>query len=117
MKILLLNWALIKEMYNYIAVSYTHLDVYKRQGFRLYALKFMASRLSACWNCGTTAGRFPIFSNSSRILGISRCCIIFNALIIIVDPVSYTHLDVYKRQVLNGIASVFDMIVRLFVWY
>ena len=53
-------------------VSYTHLDVYKRQGSRRYS--------------------FPIRQTMIRTLGFSWKGAVYT-------PVSYTHLDVYKRQV------------------
>ena len=54
------------------AVSYTHLDVYKRQGQVVPAINIYG----LC-----------------RSLGIEHVCEV-DAF----DPVSYTHLDVYKRQ-------------------
>ena len=54
------------------AVSYTHLDVYKRQGFQVWSL----SSLRKMTEEGVT---FASHIDGSR-------------------PVSYTHLDVYKRQ-------------------
>ena len=58
------------------SVSYTHLDVYKRQGFSCFcgALLVMA---------------FPVCKNSATTF-----------------PVSYTHLDVYKRQCKYCIRSI-----------
>ena len=38
------------------------------------------------------------------------------SLAVSVVPVSYTHLDVYKRQVLGGIAAVLAILVVLFVY-
>ena len=59
--------------YHYVgAVSYTHLDVYKRQVFR-----YRGDPLSAVWTFRS--------ADAFRAWGIYR-------------PVSYTHLDVYKRQ-------------------
>ena len=61
-----------------VSVSYTHLDVYKRQDTDDYtyeALKlFLLGAISRAFKPGC---KFEVM------------------------PVSYTHLDVYKRQVLN----------------
>ena len=57
-----------------VAVSYTHLDVYKRQGL-LY-----------CADCG---GKMYVHrTNNGKRISQYTC-----------SPVSYTHLDVYKRQI------------------
>ena len=53
-------------------VSYTHLDVYKRQPFVVFRCK-------------------------GHIADVAACC-----LLVVLEPVSYTHLDVYKRQILRG---------------
>ena len=60
------------------AVSYTHLDVYKRQGF-LMSEKF----------------RYTLDFSGTPGLGWDGMLI---ALLGGHNPVSYTHLDVYKRQ-------------------
>ena len=60
-----------------IAVSYTHLDVYKRQRQHLQAL-MKKSRLSLA----EAKEKYPDWYERR-----------------IVKTVSYTHLDVYKRQV------------------
>ena len=70
-------------------VSYTHLDVYKRQGF---PVRF--ARVGHCFAesfrplslLGTDSFTFP--DCKSHLFGDS--------------PVSYTHLDVYKRQEYKG---------------
>ena len=59
--------------FNIDPVSYTHLDVYKRQGF-----------------CNVIASH-QCFSNQNGIGAVTAYC--FHI------PVSYTHLDVYKRPV------------------
>ena len=51
------------------SVSYTHLDVYKRQGI------------------------------PSVVYGLVGMILLVPAIRVAFDPVSYTHLDVYKRQV------------------
>ena len=60
---------------NSIAVSYTHLDVYKRQVYERSVFFVIM-----------------IFENNKekRIIFVRK-----------VTPVSYTHLDVYKRQILS----------------
>ena len=65
------------------AVSYTHLDVYKRQ---LLVLIAIVSTLSP--NFFTINNLFNILQQTS-----------VNAIMAVgMTPVSYTHLDVYKRQ-------------------
>ena len=66
-------------------VSYTHLDVYKRQGMQIAFAFFL----------GILQGYAPATDLTvlrDRIAGILLGNI----------AVSYTHLDVYKRQVLGG---------------
>ena len=67
-----------------IAVSYTHLDVYKRQPLRprggRHGNALLLDLLRTGRACGTT--RLP--------------------------PVSYTHLDVYKRQVWEDMLAVME---------
>ena len=63
-------------------VSYTHLDVYKRQ---MYA--------------GFLAGNTQITAASALVLSLGIAIQNFpEGAIISMPPVSYTHLDVYKRQ-------------------
>ena len=54
-----------------MSVSYTHLDVYKRQ---------------------------PILFTIDKYLEILMAVIVILITVIVLKPVSYTHLDVYKRQ-------------------
>ena len=63
------------------AVSYTHLDVYKRQ-------VLVYPELTVCV-CAPALDVLPLWV----WLGISAV-----ASAAVVSPVSYTHLDVYKRQ-------------------
>ena len=66
-------------MVNSAPVSYTHLDVYKRQvPFMLIGI-FIPDKALAL--LGADAGLIGLGRNYVRII-----------------PVSYTHLDVYKRQ-------------------
>ena len=86
----------LKDLIDYVAVSYTHLDVYKRQLAALQtsttalessALTMIMSTLLvvkfsisvSCWSMLPAA--FARMSSMS---------------------VSYTHLDVYKRQVISS---------------
>ena len=79
------------------AVSYTHLDVYKRQGIGMpFTIATRETRNR--WASPTTAaakrshwvsGSGPVSSRKCRSRpSVTRC-----------RSVSYTHLDVYKRQV------------------
>ena len=58
-------------VYTDIPVSYTHLDVYKRQMLHCLTIRF--------WKISESETKTPQMNKSL--------------------PVSYTHLDVYKRQV------------------
>ena len=62
------------------SVSYTHLDVYKRQKVTRTALQSAASVAALILITEATINEIPKEGP---------------------DPVSYTHLDVYKRQVLG----------------
>ena len=65
----------------YISVSYTHLDVYKRQGVQ-YSQSMMGMQM-ACAYVGSTFMP-PLFGVAAERISVT--------------PVSSTHLDVYKRQ-------------------
>ena len=66
------------------AVSYTHLDVYKRQTQRHGAGKCGQRVLCDSWTQCQPGGNYSVF----------------------ICPVSYTHLDVYKRQIKSGDMSL-----------
>ena len=92
-----------------IPVSYTHLDVYKRQihvveylfkGRFNRMLQETASEINL-WNCGYNGPLYKDGETIEEVFGISDRQIINR--IRECDggedtPVSYTHLDVYKRQ-------------------
>ena len=61
-------------MRSHWAVSYTHLDVYKRQVFMELSVMM------------------------GILVGILVVCLIALGVIVTIYAVSYTHLDVYKRQ-------------------
>ena len=79
-----------------MAVSYTHLDVYKRQNHELedFKQKKQEERTEAYERRDAAALRDAKRGHKARI-GYAR----------IVLAVSYTHLDVYKRQALNGMEA------------
>ena len=64
-------------------VSYTHLDVYKRQRLHMDSMKIMACLAKAMETDVDTLLQMPPASDLSKA-GL--------------ESVSYTHLDVYKRQ-------------------
>ena len=81
-------------MESVIAVSYTHLDVYKRQGDKAEKAPFNEQFV------GKTSSELEVTkdaNNKVNIQAISGATITSNA--VTVAAVSYTHLDVYKRQV------------------
>ena len=71
----------IKEPGRAYPFSYTHLDVYKRQGLPYFPCGMLV--------CGRQGGLYAMFKVKKRKDGQYR-----NGS----RPVSYTHLDVYKRQ-------------------
>ena len=85
--------------WDFIAVSYTHLDVYKRQllNVALYAVLRFKMLMSANPDALTPG---PL------LVGVGLASLLFAALMIyrrgdikrLFASVSYTHLDVYKRQ-------------------
>ena len=62
-------------LYRIDTVSYTHLDVYKRQAVDLAVLRYIDIKIGQ---------KLPAVPTFYLMDGVS--------------PVSYTHLDVYKRQ-------------------
>ena len=82
-------------------VSYTHLDVYKRQlqipsrSLRLYLL--VTTALTLCT-------LFP-FGAEHYV----TACLLTGALMTAASiPVSYTHLDVYKRQMWQSVPTLYQ---------
>ena len=73
------------------AVSYTHLDVYKRQIIRLISI----------FHIKTIKIIFIMYILRMLQLFLIQCVLHQNI------PVSYTHLDVYKRQVLHQMKVLF----------
>ena len=68
---------MVKELNRLDAVSYTHLDVYKRQAVRT----LMKLNGSTAVDFSALDAEFSALQSGSA------------------EPVSYTHLDVYKRQI------------------
>ena len=71
-------------------VSYTHLDVYKRQ----YDMSLNAAVLTA-----VEEGQYTINVSNSVLLPMGKPPIEGTVDALTIAPVSYTHLDVYKRQI------------------
>ena len=73
-------------------VSYTHLDVYKRQRYSsLFHSSVISSSLETiCSLC----------DNRYMNIVISFLVRVISSSLYLITPVSYTHLDVYKRQML-----------------
>ena len=95
-------------------VSYTHLDVYKRQGYGLgfiYLYAQLAAGLSQAVIHLGGALCFPygIRHHLSRLpQGIQVVSVNIHGHI----PVSYTHLDVYKRQVQGNMSTGWIFLTR-----
>ena len=99
-------------------VSYTHLDVYKRQRrlclqathrFRR-KLASSASRLVRPWStsCTSAPTTCPAASRPPRLPEAQESTW--------TTPVSYTHLDVYKRQLWDWATQPFNSVILTFVW-
>ena len=71
-------------------VSYTHLDVYKRQDkAHLVEMAHTNAVESLARESGRYAREEKLLDELAQVLGLAK-------------PVSYTHLDVYKRQSPKG---------------
>ena len=89
------------SMVYFKAVSYTHLDVYKRQGylpivgivvlFTLFSQRMKHKKYRAAFIASIIALILPIFGYAFNGFSYANNRWAF-------APVSYTHLDVYKRQ-------------------
>ena len=76
------------------AVSYTHLDVYKRQELNHELIKF--------FSLGITKSNSTFLYFDNEISYTHLYSLHFStAFSMSISPVSYTHLDVYKRQQQN----------------
>ena len=104
-------------MIGVIPVSYTHLDVYKRQVHEVLVERAEMGQFLQCQR-GVTCPvqredhRPRLFAHRvwRRNIGHLAGGVAFQILVIdCIDPVSYTHLDVYKRQaptILLGLLQV-----------
>ena len=102
----LIEWAIVKDFFTAVqAVSYTHLDVYKRQSQSLSCSTFPHSHiqrfaindfneLSICFSREYRM-LFELRTYYRQIKLFYSCC---KNNRMRMPPVSYTHLDVYKRQ-------------------
>ena len=75
-------------------VSYTHLDVYKRQDTQSQTVVVNPDDTQELWFYNTPVGGVELIKVSSADK---------------TEPVSYTHLDVYKRQHLDYQAGHTDL--------
>ena len=81
------------------AVSYTHLDVYKRQGAILVNISYYICQAAIDLSNVLGYSILNLFTTITGQVG-PGVSLDWNGTIAAV-PVSYTHLDVYKRQVVN----------------
>ena len=112
------------------AVSYTHLDVYKRQGgtspercaarldapVRLHLLALWPGQAPVLLRAeydgpGEVQKAYETLSDADRGWLRQDATLMRNVL-----PVSYTHLDVYKRQVTTFVAYRYDLLQSLHAW-
>ena len=94
----LIPWGHFYFMLSFLPVSYTHLDVYKRQ------FHFLFHGFMAFYHLVYIL--FPEFAVTPG--GFRRVLKVFGRAPALA-PVSYTHLDVYKRQMLLSMAVSFNM--------
>ena len=80
-------------------VSYTHLDVYKRQIH--YCVPNVLSRVARTASIAYSNVFLPMLQHIARQGGFTNAIRMDAGLREGVYPVSYTHLDVYKRQVVR----------------
>ena len=78
-----------------MAVSYTHLDVYKRQVVKSTIICFVPRILVGIIPYFVYRGIVKLTTSSHA----KAAKVISNLVISVLLPVSYTHLDVYKRQI------------------
>ena len=123
------HWMTAPFPFIYVPVSYTHLDVYKRQAQRLsrlwrsYAGSLPAVVAGSNGLCSSLAVSYTHLDVYKRQLlfpvdrQLHRCRVAYcqhmlgrNFLLILVcrNAVSYTHLDVYKRQLYDRLALRLD---------
>ena len=92
-----------------LPVSYTHLDVYKRQACGRYGNLVLAYRsliLSFCSPSTAIPDKSPLISITKVGIPLCESCSTKTCRVLVlpvpvapaIKPVSYTHLDVYKRQ-------------------
>ena len=88
-----------------MTVSYTHLDVYKRQALPIGApAKMVRAHCSTIlWGRRATISRGATFPRSREPRDYHHTCISGKSPRPRSGTVSYTHLDVYKRQVALGV--------------
>ena len=81
-------------------VSYTHLDVYKRQGNKDSPVSAVKTNPNTISTAKTTKATIAAANKSVFFFKTFISLSLFQGK----RPVSYTHLDVYKRQEGNGVA-------------
>ena len=104
-------------------VSYTHLDVYKRQALAFTGLVLLAGPEAGALHfspgeiatlAGAVAiaaeiiliGHFASSVDSRRVTAVQLLTAGLVSFALMPVPVSYTHLDVYKRQTVNSVRTV-----------
>ena len=89
--------SILKRQSYFIPVSYTHLDVYKRQYL------YCTNPGVRCWQSDdllhwTMMGEVVPEDEFPGLVPFAPEVVYENGWFICIPPVSYTHLDVYKRQ-------------------
>ena len=97
-----------------IPVSYTHLDVYKRQLIHLLTMtkwRLMEKDMKYIGATKMVVGEITASDLSDRMLA-DFLDMESTQIVTMHIPVSYTHLDVYKRQPLRDTPSVWLMMKK-----
>ena len=92
---------MVLEQGTFTSVSYTHLDVYKRQVYEGQLKNSRSYIFSLAVKLKSLVVYHKIRISCKHLLITKSICQLIRCL-----PVSYTHLDVYKRQVMEFVIFI-----------